>query len=156
MENKIKSPGALLKAVSALKRRRKKIVFTNGCFDILHVGHVAYLKRARALGDALVIGLNSDDSVRAIKGESRPLNRQDDRAEVLSALSCVDYVTVFSDSTPERLIKSIQPDVLVKGSDWKADEIVGGQFVRSYGGRVVRIPFVKGYSTTSVIDKLRR
>jgi len=145
-----------LKAVSALKRRRKKIVFTNGCFDILHVGHVAYLKRARALGDALVIGLNSDDSVRAIKGESRPLNRQDDRAEVLSALSCVDYVTVFSDSTPERLIKSIQPDVLVKGSDWKADEIVGGQFVRSYGGRVVRIPFVKGYSTTSVIDKLRR
>ena len=156
MENKLKSLSAVVKALSKLKRRRSKIVFTNGCFDILHVGHVDYLDRAKRLGDVLVIGLNSDASVRVIKGKFRPINREADRAKVLSALSFVDYVTIFSDPTPEKLIRAIKPDVLAKGADWKTDEIVGGDFVRSYGGRVARIPFVKGYSTTSVIRKLKR
>jgi len=130
------------------------VVFTNGCFDILHVGHVAYLKRARELGDVLVVGLNSDSSVRDIKGKLRPINKEADRAIVLSALYFVDFVTIFDGATPERLIRAVKPDILVKGADWKAEEIVGADFVKSYGGRVVRIPFIKGYSTTSVIDKI--
>ena len=151
----MRSPGALARIVSGLRKRKKITVFTNGCFDILHAGHVRYLKRARKLGDALIIGLNSDSSVRAIKGRFRPINREADRATVLSALSFVDYVTIFSESTPEKLIKALRPDVIVKGADWKLDEIAGSDFVRSYGGRVARIPFVKGYSTTSVIKKMK-
>lgn len=154
MEEKIRSATALVKAISRLKAGKKKVVFTNGCFDILHVGHIAYLKKARELGDALVVGLNSDSSVRAIKGKSRPVNKEADRAIVLSALYFVDFVTIFSEATPEKLIKAIKPDILVKGADWKAKQIVGADFVKSYGGRVVRVPFVKGYSTTSVIDKI--
>ncbi len=156
MENKLKSCSALVKIVSSLRDRKKRTVFTNGCFDILHVGHVAYLRRAKKLGDALIVGLNSDASVRAIKGKDRPINREADRAEILSALSFVDYVTIFSESNPEKLIRALKPDVLVKGSDWKISEIAGGDFVRSYGGRVSRIPFVKGHSTTSVIKKIKR
>jgi len=156
VENKLKSCSALVKIVSSLRDRKKRTVFTNGCFDILHVGHVAYLRRAKKLGDALIVGLNSDASVRAIKGKDRPINREADRAEILSALSFVDYVTIFSESNPEKLIRALKPDVLVKGSDWKISEIAGGDFVRSYGGRVSRIPFVKGHSTTSVIKKIKR
>lgn len=154
MRQKIKSAAALARVVSRLKSGKKSVVFTNGCFDILHVGHVAYLKRARELGDVLVVGLNSDSSVRAIKGKLRPVNKEADRAIVLSALYFVDFVTIFDSGTPERLIKAIKPDILVKGADWKAKDIVGADFVRSYGGRVVRIPFIKGYSTTSVIKKI--
>jgi D-beta-D-heptose 7-phosphate kinase/D-beta-D-heptose 1-phosphate adenosyltransferase len=154
VEEKIKTKSALVKAISKLKSEGRKVVFTNGCFDILHVGHIAYLKKARKLGNALVIGLNSDSSVRAIKGKDRPINREADRATVLSALYFVDYITIFSDPTPEKLIKALKPDILVKGADWKVRDIVGADFVRSYGGKVKRIPFVKGYSTTSVLNKI--
>jgi rfaE bifunctional protein nucleotidyltransferase chain/domain len=156
VEQKIKTLGALTKIASRLRSKKKKVVFTNGCFDIIHVGHVAYLAKARRLGDVLVIGLNSDSSVRAIKGKSRPINKEADRAIVLSALYFVDYVTIFTDSTPERLIKTLKPDILVKGADWKVEHIIGADFVKSYGGKVVRIPFVKGHSTTSVLKKIGR
>lgn len=156
MDQKIKSQRALGKAISKLKAGKKRVVFTNGCFDILHVGHVEYLKSAKRLGDALVVGLNSDSSVRAIKGRGRPINNEADRAKVLSALYFVDYVTVFGGRTPERLIKALKPDILVKGADWKVEHIVGADFVRSYGGKVARIPFVKGRSTTSVIERMGR
>lgn len=154
MGQKIRSAAALVRVVARLRSGNKRVVFTNGCFDILHVGHVAYLKRARELGDVLVVGLNSDSSVRDIKGKLRPINKEADRAIVLSALYFVDFVTIFDGATPERLIRAVKPDILVKGADWKAEEIVGADFVKSYGGRVVRIPFIKGYSTTSVIDKI--
>ena len=117
------------------------------------MGHVDYLSKARRLGDVLVIGLNSDSSVRKIKGKSRPINRESDRAKVLSSLYFVDYITTFSEETPENLIKRLKPDILVKGGDWKIEDIVGGAFVRSYGGKVKSIPFVKGYSTTSIIER---
>jgi D-beta-D-heptose 7-phosphate kinase/D-beta-D-heptose 1-phosphate adenosyltransferase len=156
VDHKIKSQGALAKAVSRLRSKKKRVVFTNGCFDILHAGHVTYLKKARNMGDVLVVALNSDSSVRAIKGRGRPINKQADRALVLSALYFVDYITVFTSSTPERLIKALKPDVLVKGADWRAEDIVGYDFVKSYGGKIVRIPFVKGRSTTSVIKKMGR
>jgi len=155
VDHKIKSRDALAKTISGLRAAKKKVVFTNGCFDILHAGHITYLNRARKLGDALVIGLNSDSSVRAIKGKHRPVNRQADRALVLSALSFVDYVVIFSDPTPEKLIRALRPDILVKGADWKVSQIAGADFVKSYGGRVVRVPFVRGYSTTSVLEKIR-
>jgi len=154
VEQKIKSAAALVRAVSRLRAGKKRVVFTNGCFDILHVGHVAYLKRAKALGGILVVGLNSDSSVRALKGKFRPVNKEADRAIVLSALYFVDFVTIFAETTPEKLIRAVKPDILVKGADWKAEHIVGADFVRSYGGRIVRIPFIKGYSTTSVIEKI--
>ena len=154
MEQKIKAQSALIRAISKLRSEKKRVVFTNGCFDILHAGHVAYLREARKLGDALVVALNSDSSVRAIKGKTRPINKEADRAIVLSALYFVDYVTIFADPTPERLIKALKPDVLVKGADWKAKYIVGADFVKSYGGKVVRVPFIKGYSTTSVLKEI--
>ena len=156
MNSKIKSQAALRKTLAKLRARKKKSVFTNGCFDILHVGHVAYLRKARKLGDVLVVGLNSDSSVRALKGRDRPINTQRDRAKVLACLYFVDYITVFNERTPEKLIKKLKPDILVKGADWKASDIVGAAFVRSCGGRVARIPFVKGYSTTSLIRKIGR
>lgn len=154
MTAKIKNQTGLSSALDGLRRKGKRIVFTNGCFDILHVGHVEYLKKAASLGDLLVVGLNSDRSVRAIKGKDRPINKAKDRARVLSALSFVDYITVFNELTPEKLIIMLKPDVLVKGGDWKVRDIVGSDFVRSYGGRVVSVPFIKGYSTTSLIKKL--
>lgn len=154
MTDKVKAGQALARALRALRRRGKKIVFTNGCFDILHVGHVDYLERARRLGDALVVGLNSDGSVRRLKGPARPLNRAVDRARVLGALACVDLVTVFGEDTPERLIAEVRPDVLTKGGDWKTKDIVGAGFVKARGGRVVSLPFVKGYSTTGLVRKI--
>ena len=139
-----------------LRRRGKKIVFTNGVFDILHMGHVSYLTKAKGFGDILIIGLNTDSSVRKIKGPNRPVNRQADRAGVLSALECVDYVVYFSEETPERLIRQIRPNVLVKGADYKLNEIVGASFVLSYGGKVRRIGLLRGRSTSRIMEKLSR
>lgn len=134
----------------------KKVVFTNGCFDILHRGHVEYLAKAADLGDMLVVGLNSDSSVRRIKGEGRPLNDEQSRAAVLSALESVDVVVLFDEDTPENLIRTIKPDVLVKGSDYKIEDIVGADFVVNHGGEVVTIDFVEGYSTTGIIDRMSK
>ncbi len=156
MNSKIKTAGAIAKTVKALKSKNKKIIFTNGCFDILHVGHIEYLNLAKRMGDILVIGLNSDESVRRLKGAGRPINSETDRAKVLAALDFVDYVVVFGKDTPEKLIKKIRPDVLVKGADWNVGDIVGSAFVKSHGGKVRTVPFVKGYSTTSLIKKMKR
>lgn len=153
INKKILGSAMLAKTLAPVRRKGKKVVFTNGCFDILHLGHVKYLEKAKRLGDVLVVGLNSDSSVRAIKGDSRPINNERARAMVLASLCFVDYVTVFSDDTPERLIRKLKPDILVKGADWKAGDIVGADFVRGRGGSIARISFVKGYSTTSVIRK---
>ena len=131
------------------------IVFTNGCFDVLHRGHIQLLQKARALGSKLIVGINSDRSVRAIKGPGRPIFNADDRAEVLLALNCVDEVLVFDELTPQKLIEEIEPDVLVKGGDWNEDEIVGADFVRRRGGKVVTIPLVKGYSTSDILERIQ-
>lgn len=135
------------------KEQGKKVVFTNGCFDILHVGHITYLNEAKKLGDVLIIGLNSDASVRRLKGESRPVNSQIDRALVLDALRSVDYVSIFNEDTPFELLEGIVPDVLVKGGDYKKEDVVGGDIVTKNGGDVVIIPFVNGKSTTSIIER---
>jgi rfaE bifunctional protein nucleotidyltransferase chain/domain len=132
-----------------------RVVFTNGVFDLLHPGHVRYLADARALGDALIVAINSDRSVRANKGPSRPIHPQDERAELVAAFQCVDAVTVFDEETPYALIAAVQPDVLVKGADWSADRIVGRDVVEARGGRVVRIPLAAGFSSTALVDKVR-
>jgi len=137
-----------------LRKRGKKIVFTNGCFDIIHAGHVRYLKKARSLGDVLIVGLNSDSSIRGIKGDLRPIVPEKERAEVLGALSCVDYIVVFNEATPIRLITAMKPDVLAKGADWASSAIAGADVVKASGGRVARIPLVKGRSTTNIIKKI--
>lgn len=131
----------------------KKIVFTNGCFDLLHIGHVRYLQQAKSLGDLLVVGINSDASVQKLKGPTRPIQNENDRAEILSALACVDYVIIFSEETPLRLIMDIKPQILVKGGDWKISEIVGSDFVISRGGEVKSLQFIDGRSTTNLIKK---
>ena len=131
----------------------KKVVFTNGCFDILHVGHITYLNEAKKLGDVLVIGLNSDSSVKRLKGETRPINTELDRARVLDALRSVDYVSIFNEDTPFELLEQIVPDVLVKGGDYKKEDVVGGDIVTRNGGEVIIIPFVDGKSTTSIIER---
>ncbi len=141
--------------VKKWKEEGKKIVFTNGCFDIIHAGHVDYLEKAKQLGDILIVGLNSDDSVRRLKGEDRPVNIQEHRKRVLEALKPVDMVVIFEEDTPERLIKEIKPDVLVKGGDWSIENIVGADFVMSYGGQVKTIDFVYDISTTKIIQKAR-
>jgi D-beta-D-heptose 7-phosphate kinase/D-beta-D-heptose 1-phosphate adenosyltransferase len=134
----------------------KRIVFTNGVFDILHPGHVRYLQAARAHGDVLIVGLNSDASVRRNKGPSRPITPEPERAEVLEALACVDAVSVFDEDTPADIIRRVQPDVLVKGADWPADQIVGRDTVEARGGRVVLEPVEQGYSTSDIINRVRR
>lgn len=134
-------------------RPQKKIVFTNGCFDLLHVGHIRYLQEARAQGDLLVVGVNSDASVKKLKGPTRPIQNENDRAEILAALGAVDYVVIFAQETPAQLIENVRPGVLVKGGDWKPDQIVGGPFVLSYGGEVKSLQFVEGRSTTKIIEK---
>ena len=133
----------------------RRVVFTNGVFDILHPGHLRYLQQARELGDALIIGLNSDASVRRNKGPERPINSEGDRAELLHALECVDAVVVFDEETPAEIIRAIQPDVLVKGADWGENAIVGRDTVEARGGRVVRIPIEQGWSTTSIIERIK-
>jgi D-glycero-beta-D-manno-heptose 1-phosphate adenylyltransferase len=135
-------------------RQGRRIVFTNGCFDLLHPGHVRYLQQARALGDALIVALNSDRSVRELKGPSRPILDETERAEVMAALGCVDYVTIFDDPTPQRVIARLLPDVLVKGGDWSLDTIVGREEVEAAGGRVLSLPFVAGCSTSEVIARI--
>lgn len=154
IESKILKPNELTAYVLDWKKNKNSIVFTNGCFDILHYGHINYLAKAKDLGDKLIIGLNSDDSVRRIKGENRPLNNQKDRAMLLASLMFVDAVVIFDEDTPERIIKMIFPDVLVKGGDYKFEDIVGADFVTANGGLVEIIPFVEGYSTTNFIKKL--
>lgn len=136
-------------------RKNKKVVFTNGCFDLLHVGHVRYLQEARAQGDILVVGVNSDASVKLLKGEERPLQSEGDRAEILASLCCVDFATIFDEDTPEELIKKVRPDVLVKGGDWPIDKIAGSSFVLSYGGEVRSLQFVHGRSTTLLVEKMK-
>ncbi|NWF55423.1 MAG: D-glycero-beta-D-manno-heptose 1-phosphate adenylyltransferase [Syntrophaceae bacterium] len=155
MKNKkIKNIKEIKSIVGRLKGLKKKVVFTNGCFDILHVGHIRYLKKARSLGDILVVGLNTDRSVREIKGEKRPIVPQDERAEVLSTLEFVDYVVLFDDPDPLSLIKEIKPNLLVKGADWTKDKIIGRDVVERAGGRVARVPLVPGASSTGVIEKI--
>ncbi len=144
-----------LEKINNWKQEGKKIVFTNGCFDIIHAGHVDYLEKAKSLGDVLVVGLNSDESIKRIKGPERPINIQEHRKRVLEALKPVDLVIIFDEDTPERLIKEIKPDVLVKGGDWKIENIVGADFVKSYGGEVKTIDFVYDISTTKIIQKAR-
>jgi rfaE bifunctional protein nucleotidyltransferase chain/domain len=151
---KIKSLEEIVQIRARLRELGKKLVFTNGCFDILHAGHVRYLNQARSLGDALVVGLNSDQSVRAIKGESRPIVSEAERAEVMAALACVDLVFIFDDPTPKRVIDAIVPDVLVKGADWGISEIVGRDTVEKAGGVVRNLPLVEGTSTTEIIRRV--
>jgi rfaE bifunctional protein nucleotidyltransferase chain/domain len=138
-----------------LREQGRRIVFTNGVFDILHPGHLRYLQHARSIGDTLIVGLNADASVRRNKGPERPINPQDERAEVLEALGCVDAVVLFEEETPDRIIKAIQPDVLVKGADWGENAIVGRDTVEARGGKVVRVPIEQGFSTTEIIRKIR-
>jgi D-beta-D-heptose 7-phosphate kinase/D-beta-D-heptose 1-phosphate adenosyltransferase len=133
----------------------RRVVFTNGVFDLLHPGHVRYLQAARRLGDVLIVGLNSDRSVRANKGHGRPITPEAERAEIVAALACVDAVTVFDEETPHAIIAAVQPDVLVKGADWAENAIVGRDIVEARGGRVVRMPVEQGHSTTSIIEKIR-
>jgi len=146
---------ALRRIVRRLKKRRKKIVFTNGCFDLLHAGHIALLRKAKSLGDVLIVGVNSDHSVRWLKGRGRPVVPQKDRALILSSLRDVDYVVFFSEPTPRALIQTLSPDVLVKGADYGKKEIVGAGWVFFNGGRVVRLPVVKGKSSSALLRKLK-
>ena len=134
-----------------------KMVFTNGCFDVLHAGHIDLLTRARALGDSLILGLNSDESVKMLrKGDDRPLNTQEDRAFVLAGLACVDHIVIFHESTPLELIKACRPQVLVKGGDWTVDKIVGADIVEKARGEVLSLPLLEGYSTTGFVEKIRK
>ena len=146
-------------AVAAFVQRERgaghRVVFTNGVFDILHPGHVRYLQAARALGDVLIVGLNADDSVRRNKGPERPITSEDERAELLASLECVDAVVIFHEDIPDEIIRLVQPDILVKGADWPADQIVGRDTVEARGGRVVRMPVEPGFSTTSIIERIR-
>lgn len=155
MNHKICNIEELKRRLAQWRVKSDRIVFTNGCFDILHVGHLHTLKEAIQLGDKLIVGLNSDASVSRLKGKERPIVNQLDRSEMLAALEMVDAVIIFEDDTPEELIQMIKPDVLCKGGDWSIENIVGGDFVQSYGGQVVSIPFVQGYSSSSLINKIK-
>jgi len=154
LKNKIEDRKDLKKVVERLKKEGKRVVFTNGCFDLIHVGHTRYLQEARKLGDVLIVGVNSDQSVMTIKGNKRPIIPEEERAEVLSALQCVDFVVIFHEPDPLNIISLLKPDVLVKGGDWGEDAIIGREVVESIGGKVVRIPEIKGASTSSIIDKI--
>jgi D-beta-D-heptose 7-phosphate kinase / D-beta-D-heptose 1-phosphate adenosyltransferase len=153
--DKVRTLAALRVDLDRHRAQGESIVWTNGCFDVIHAGHVDYLQFAAAQGDVLVVGLNSDSSVRRLKGPGRPISSQEHRARVLSALQVVDYVAIFNESTPERPIKAVRPDVLVKGEDWRDKGVVGAEFVASYGGRVVLAPLVKGLSTTTIVEQIR-
>ncbi len=155
-QTKLLGSPALARRLAALRRRGKRIVFTNGCFDLIHPGHVRYLRKAKQLGDVLVVALNSDASVRRLKGPTRPLVRQRDRCEVMAALEMVDFVTLFNTETPYTLIARLQPDVLVKGGDWSPDRIVGADLVRARGGTVRSLRFAPGYSTTRLVERIRK
>jgi len=151
---KVKTLSDARKEIEVLKALGKKIIFTNGCFDILHIGHARYLQEARNLGDHLIVAVNSDRSVRAIKGSGRPVMNEEERAEMLAALGCVDSVIIFNEDTPLQVIEFLMPDLLVKGGDWKPEDIVGSDAVIAAGGEVKSIPFVEGSSTTGIIKKI--
>lgn len=153
--DKILGRKLLKERLDDLRKEGKKIAFTNGCFDILHVGHVRYLREAKKTADVLVLALNSDSSVRSIKGEKRPLVSEEERAEILAALEFIDFVTIFEELTPLELITYLKPDVLIKGGDWAEDKVVGRDDVKKWGGRVILIPEVKGKSTTNVVEKIK-
>ncbi|NIQ88960.1 MAG: D-glycero-beta-D-manno-heptose 1-phosphate adenylyltransferase [Deltaproteobacteria bacterium] len=152
---KVLDRDTLKEKVDSLRQAGKQVVFTNGCFDLLHIGHVRYLQEARQLGDCLVVAVNSDSSVRQIKEPGRPIMPEDQRAEVVAALGCVDWVTIFDEPDPLDLIRLLKPDVLVKGTDWSEEEIVGAPEVREAGGQVLRIPLVQGSSTSGIMKKVR-
>ncbi len=152
--SKIKTEKELVQIVCDLKSKGKGIVFTNGCFDLIHPGHTTYLEDARAKGDYLIVGINSDKSVKAIKGDKRPILREDERALIVSALGFVDFVVIFDDLDPGRIIDTIGPNILVKGADWPMDKIIGRESVLKQGGKVYRIPLIEGSSTTNIIEKI--
>src|SRR5438309_4127014 len=154
--SKIVTREALTKERERLHREGKRLVFTNGCFDLLHPGHVRYLSEARSLGDGLVVALNSDRSVRALKGEGRPILDEQERSEVIAALEAVDYVIVFDEETPLELIAELLPDVLVKGGDWPIDQIIGREKVEAAGGRVISLPYIEGSSTSDIIERVAK
>jgi D-beta-D-heptose 7-phosphate kinase/D-beta-D-heptose 1-phosphate adenosyltransferase len=153
--SKIVTLEKLVLELDKLRKSGKKIVFTNGCFDILHPGHIAYLEEARRLGDRLIVAVNDDESVRRLKGKERPINPLDHRMAILAALQCVDWVVPFSEDTPERLICRVLPDYLVKGGDYRPEEVAGHQCVTEHGGRVVILKYVAGHSTTGIISRVR-
>jgi D-beta-D-heptose 7-phosphate kinase/D-beta-D-heptose 1-phosphate adenosyltransferase len=154
--NKILERNALKDKLEELRKKGKKIAFTNGCFDILHVGHVRYLREAKKTADVLVLALNSDSSVRSIKGEKRPLMNEKERAEILAALECIDFVTIFPELTPLELINYLKPDILIKGGDWPEEKVVGREEIKKWGGRVAIIPEVEGKSTTNIVEKIKK
>ncbi|MGA2192270.1 MAG: D-glycero-beta-D-manno-heptose 1-phosphate adenylyltransferase [Nitrospirota bacterium] len=154
MKRKIKNHEELKDIVSEVQAAGRKVVFTNGCFDILHTGHIRYLNLAKSYGDVLVVAVNSDASVRKIKGDKRPIMPQDERAEMVAALGMVDYVTVFEEENPHRIISELLPDVLVKGGDWDIDMIVGRDIVEASGGKVYSVPYIEGASTTGIIERV--
>jgi D-beta-D-heptose 7-phosphate kinase/D-beta-D-heptose 1-phosphate adenosyltransferase len=154
LKEKIKTKEDLHRIVEDLKKKGKRIVFTNGCFDLLHLGHIRYLEKAKTLGDILVVGVNSDRSVRNLKGPERPILPEEERAEILSSLGCVDYITVFDELAPLELISSLQPHILVKGGDWTKETTVGKEVVERSGGEVVILPFVEGPSTSNIIETI--
>ena len=156
IKSKIQDWDTIQNTVTSWKFSGEKIVFTNGCFDILHFGHIHYLAEARELGDRLVVGLNSESSVKRLKGQHRPINDEATRQHLLAALECVDAVVVFEEDTPLKLIEWIAPDVLVKGGDWRPEQIVGSEIVLEKGGEVKSLAFVQGYSTTSIEEKIRK
>jgi D-glycero-beta-D-manno-heptose 1-phosphate adenylyltransferase len=154
--SKILDLKALIRERALLREKGQTLVFTNGCFDLLHPGHVRYLAQARALGDALLVAVNSDRSVQILKGQGRPILNENERVEVIAALRVVDYVTVFDEETPHSLIIELRPDVLVKGGDWPLDDIVGREEVEAAGGKVLSLPFLEGSSTTEIIERIKR
>ncbi len=154
MREKIKTKEDLHRIVEDLKKKGKRIVFTNGCFDLLHLGHIRYLEKAKSLGDILVVGVNSDRSVQSLKGPERPILPEEERAEILSGLECVDYITLFDGLTPLELISSLQPHILVKGGDWAKETTIGREVVERSGGEVVILPFVEGSSTSNLIETI--
>jgi D-glycero-beta-D-manno-heptose 1-phosphate adenylyltransferase len=153
--SKVKSRQEIRQISDSLKKGSKKIVFTNGCFDLIHAGHIKYLRKAKELGDILIVGLNSDDSVKRLKGNDRPLNLQQARALVLSELISVDYIVIFEEDTPYDLIKNTKPDILVKGGDWQVKDIVGSELVLKNGGEVFSINYIAGFSTTQIINRIK-
>jgi len=153
---KVKDLSALKKEIEEIKAKGKRIVFTNGCFDLLHPGHMRYLDAARQLGDFLVVAVNTDRSVKTVKGANRPIQSQDERTELLAALSFVDAVVLFDEDNPLKVIQHLVPDVLVKGGDWAEDKIIGANVVKKAGGVVKSLPFVTGYSTTALIEKIKK
>ena len=154
MNVKIKTLPELIKIVIQLKREKKVIVFTNGCFDLIHIGHIRYLRAAKEQGDILIVGLNSDNSIKSIKGDKRPIVPEEQRAEILTSFEFVDYIVIFSENNPSAIIDTLLPNILVKGEDWEMDNIIGRETVEASGGKVVRVPEIKNIATTNIIDTI--